>query len=181
MKKLLFVLAVCFATAQFTFAQLVSTPAGNASFFSETPVENISAQTHKMLAVMNIKTNEFAFSITNTTFEFPNKLMQEHFNEKYIESEKYPTSTFKGKINEQVDLTKDGEYKVTVTGNLNIHGVEQERTIPGTILVKNGVVVVKADFIVKVVDHKIDIPKLVIEKVAEEIKVTIDASLQPKK
>jgi polyisoprenoid-binding protein YceI len=181
MKKIFYAMGVCLCATQLAFGQLVSTSTGSASFFSKTPVEDIDAHTGKMLAVMNLKTNEMAFSITNTTFEFPNKLMQEHFNEKYIESETYPTSTFKGKINEQVDLTKDGEYTVTATGKLTIHGVEQERTISGKVLVKGGVVTIKTTFTVKVADHKIEIPKLVIEKVAEEISVTIDAVLNPKK
>jgi polyisoprenoid-binding protein YceI len=165
----------------FVKAQLVSTASGTASFFSQTPVEDINAQSQKMLGVMNIKTNELALSIDNETFVFPNKLMQEHFNEKYMESEKYPKSTFKGKISEAVNLTNDGEYKVTVVGKLNIHGVEQERTITGTIVVSKGVVTIKSDFIVKVADHKIEIPKLVVSNIAEEIKVSIIANLQPKK
>lgn len=181
MKKWIYVLGIWMVSAQLTHAQLVSTLTGAASFFSSTPVEDISAQSKKLLGVLNTKTNELAFSITNTTFDFPNKLMQEHFNEKYMESEKYPASTFKGKINESVDLTKDGEYNVTVTGKLNIHGVEQDRTIPGKIVVKDGKIKVTSDFIVKVADHKIAIPKLVIENIAEEIKVSIGAELLPKK
>jgi hypothetical protein len=181
MKKLIYIISAWIFTTQLSHAQLVSTLSGSAKFFSKTPVEDISAQSKKVLGVMNLKTNELAFSITNTTFEFPNKLMQEHFNEKYIESEKYPASTFKGKINESVDLTRDGEYPVTVTGKLNIHGVEKERTIPGTITVKDGMVKVKTEFKVLVKDHDITIPKLVIENVAEEILVTIDSALAPKK
>ncbi|MES2779940.1 MAG: YceI family protein, partial [Bacteroidota bacterium] len=103
------------------------------------------------------------------------------FNEKYIESEKYPKSTFKGKINEDVDLTKDGEYKVTVTGKLNIHGVELERTIPGILVVKDGVITISSKFKVKEVDHKIEIPTLVVAKIAEEIDVVIDTKLMARK
>lgn len=181
MKKAIYIFSLLVLTTQITKAQLVSSSSGMASFFSKTPVEDINAQSKKMLGVMNIKTNELAFSITNTTFEFPNKLMQEHFNEKYMESEKYPASTFKGKINEAIDLTKDGEYMVTVTGKLNIHGVEQERTIPGKVVVKDGKVKVSSEFKVKVADHNITIPKLVIENIAEEILVSIGATLEPKK
>jgi polyisoprenoid-binding protein YceI len=162
-------------------AQLASTSTGTISFFSSTPVEDIQAQSAKVLGVVNLQTREIAFNVVNTSFEFPNKLMQEHFNEKYMESEKYPNSTFKGKINEAIDLTKDGEYKVTVTGKLNIHGVEQERTIPGTIIVKDGLVSIVTDFKVKVADHKIEIPKLVVAKIAEEIAVKLDVKLAPKK
>lgn len=181
MKKLLFTIFTVVAHITLTHAQLVSTASGGISFFSQTPVENIEAKSQKTLSVLNINTREMAFSVDNESFEFPNKLMQEHFNEKYIESEKYPKSTFKGKINEAVDLTKDGEYKITVTGKLNIHGVELPRTITGTILVKDGTVTLKSEFNVKIADHKIEIPSLVVKQIAEEIKVTVDAKLQPKK
>lgn len=180
MKKSIFTFASALLIGIAVQAQVYSTSSGVISFFSSTPVEDIQAKSDKVLAVMNAK-REVAFSISNTSFQFPNKLMQEHFNEKYMESEKYPTSTFKGKINEDIDLTKDGEHKVTVTGKLNIHGVELERTIPGTIIIKDGVIQLISDFKVKVTDHKIEIPKLVVAKIAEEIAVKVDAKLALKK
>ncbi len=131
---------------------------------------------------MNIQKLEFGFIVTNTSFDFPNKLMQEHFNEKYIESEKYPMSTFSGKVNEtNIDLTKDGAYNVTVTGKLNIHGVIMDRIIPGIITVKNGEINIKTTFKVTVKDHKIEIPSVVGAKIAEQIDVIVDVNLQPKK
>ncbi len=181
MKNILFVILALLLSGVYAKAQLYSSQAVEISFFSKTAVEDISAQSKMGLGVMNITTREVAFSIGNITFDFPNKLMQEHFNEKYMETEKYPSSTFKGKINEQVDLTRDGEYKVTVTGKLNIHGVEQERTLPGTILVKDGNITIQCSFKVKVADHKITIPTLVMAKIAEEIDVKLDAKLLPKK
>lgn len=162
-------------------AQLFSTSNGAISFFSKTPIENIEAKSTQALSVLNASTRELVFRVTNTTFKFPNKLMEEHFNEKYIESEKYPNSIFKGKINEEVDLSKDGEYKVTVTGKLLIHGVEQDRTIPGTIIVRDGAISLLSTFKVKEADHKIEIPKLVVAKIAEELDVNVDAKLLPKK
>ncbi len=162
-------------------AQLFSTAVGSLGFFSKTPVENIEAQSSQTLSVLNAKTRELAFSVGNRSFKFHNKLMEEHFNEKYIESEKYPQSTFKGKINEDIDLSKDGEYKVTVTGKLNVHGVERERTIPGAITVKDGSITLTSAFKVRVEDHKIEIPKLVVSNIAEEIEVKVDAKLMPRK
>lgn len=162
-------------------AQLYSSQAVELSFFSKTAVEDIQAKSVKALGVLNVNTRELAFSVGNITFDFPNKLMEEHFNEKYMETEKYPNSTFKGKINEQIDLAQNGEYKVTVTGKLNIHGVEQDRTIPGLIVVKEGVITIQSVFKVKVADHKIKIPTLVVAKIAEEIEVKLDAKLLPKK
>lgn len=162
-------------------AQLYSTQSGVVGFFSKTPVEDIKGDCRTVLAVMNISTRDLAFSINNTAFAFENKLMQDHFNEKYMESEKYPVSNFKGKINENIDLTREGEYEVTVTGKLNIHGVVQDRTIPGKVIVKEGKVQLISNFKVKNADHKIEIPSLVSTKIAEEIDVNVDALLLPKK
>jgi hypothetical protein len=181
MKNTLVIIVSFLMSIGFTKAQLYSSQTVELSFFSKTPVEDIQAKSLKGLCVMNITTRELAFSVGNITFDFPNKLMEEHFNEKYMETEKFPNSTFKGKVNEQVDLSQNGEYKVTVTGKLNIHGVEQERTIPGIITVKDGVISVQCVFKVKVADHKITIPTLVVAKIAEEIEVKVNASLLPKK
>jgi hypothetical protein len=174
-------LVLAMAIGMFAQAQLFSTQTGKVGFFSKTPIEDIDGTSRSVLAVMNTAKNEMAIIITNTTFSFPNKLMEEHFNEKYMQSDKYPTSTFKGKINEVVDLSKDGEYKVTVTGKLNIHGVEVERTIPGNITVKNEEIRLVSGFPVKNADHKIEIPKLVVSKIAETLDVSVDITLLPKK
>jgi hypothetical protein len=181
MKKLIALFAISASLISVSNAQLCSSQQCKISFFSSTPVEDISAVSPKALGVLNIKTREVAFSVSNPSFEFPNKMMQEHFNEKYMESEKYPSSTFKGKINEDIDLTKEGDHKITVTGKLNVHGVEKERTIPGTVSIKDGLVAIKTDFMVMVKDHNIEIPKLVVANIAEEVKVMIDAKLAPKK
>jgi polyisoprenoid-binding protein YceI len=182
MKKLILFLAISISLAGVSNAQyLCSSQTCKVSFFSSTPAEDINAVSTTALGVINVKTREVAFSVNNTSFEFPNKLMQEHFNEKYMESEKFPKSTFNGKINEDIDLTKNGEYKVTVTGKLKVHGVEKDRTIPGVVVVKGGTVSIKTDFKVLVKDHNIEIPKLVIANIAEEIKVMIDAQLVAKK
>jgi polyisoprenoid-binding protein YceI len=161
-------------------AQLYSTKEGRIDFYSQTPVENIEAHTSKTLAVLNASTKELAFSVPNISFEFQNKLMQEHFNEKYMESEKYPSSSFKGKINEAVELTKEGTYPVTVTGKLNVHGVELSRTINGNLVVKGNTVQLISDFKIRVADHKIEVPTLVTAKIAEEISVHVDTVLKPK-
>lgn len=181
MKRNLILLAGAMLSSVFSFAQMFSTSTGGVSFFSKTPMEDIAAETKTALVVFNSQSKGVAFSITNTSFKFQNKLMEEHFNEKYIESEKFPTSTFSGKINEAVDMSKDGDYPVTVTGKLKIHGVEQERTIPGTIKVVNGAPQFISTFKVKNADHKIEIPTIVMAKISDEIEVKVDAMLAPKK
>lgn len=182
MKTRLFLILLSLLAFTFTLkAQLYAASNAKLSFYSKTPVEDIQAVSERTKGLLNIKTGDVAFIVENTSFEFPNKLMQEHFNEKYMESEKFPISTFKGKVLETIDYTKDGEHKVSVLGKLNIHGVEVERTIPGVITIKDGVVQIKSDFKVKVADHKMQIPKLVVAKIAEEIVVGLDAKLTPRK
>ncbi|OYU94918.1 MAG: hypothetical protein CFE21_14665 [Bacteroidetes bacterium B1(2017)] len=181
MKKLVLAALFGFSMALVSNAQMFSTSTGKVSFFSKTPMENIDAESNTVLAVLKADTKEMAIIITNTSFKFQNGLMEEHFNEKYVESEKFPKSIFKGKINENIDLTKDGEYTVTVTGKLTIHGVEVDRTIPGKIIVKGGTIQLKSNFSVKNADHKIEIPTIVTSKIAEAIDVTVDLILTPKK
>lgn len=180
MKKIVITTLSILSAFAINAQNLYATKNGNVSFYSKTPVEDIHATSNTVSGLINTD-GAVAFIINNTSFDFPNKLMQEHFNEKYMESDKYPLSTFKGKINEPVDFSKDGEHKVTVTGVLNIHGVEQNRTIPGVLKISNGELSVESNFKVKVADHKITIPKLVIAKIAEEIDVQVLAKLQPKK
>ncbi|MCG9879176.1 MAG: YceI family protein [Bacteroidia bacterium] len=163
------------------YSQLLSTSTARVTFFSTTPVEDINAETNSGLMVVNTQTQAIAFSITNTSFNFPNKLMQEHFNEKYMESDKYSKSTFTGKLSEPINWKEDGEHTVTVVGKLNIHGVEQDRTITGTVKIENGVPKIESKFMVKNADHKIKIPTIVVSKIAEEIEVKIWATLAPKK
>ncbi len=154
-----------------------STKNAKISFFSSTPIEDIRAASDKVAGVLIGKTREVVFQVNMKTFEFEKRLMQEHFNENYIESDKYPVARFKGKINENIDFSRDGEYNVTATGILLIHGVEKQRTISGKIKVEKGSVNLVSTFDVACADHKIKIPTLVITKVAEVINVKISANL----
>jgi polyisoprenoid-binding protein YceI len=155
------------------------TSKGETSFFSETPAENISAANKKSQVLLNPSTGDIAVRMKMTDFIFPNKLMQEHFNENYMESEKFPVATFRGKLTSPVDFGKDGIYSVSVKGMLLVHGVSKDKTIEGTLEVKKGKVVVRADFDVALEDHKIEVPKIVFLKIAQVIKVkalyTMDA------
>ena len=152
---------------------------GDISFFSETPVENIEAHNQNVYAFLNTTSREMAFRVPVRKFKFQKALMEEHFNEKYMESDKYPMSTFRGKINEEVDLSKNGEYKVTATGKLSMHGVEREVTAPGTLAVKNGEITLQSDFPVLVKDYDIDIPQLVFQNIAESIAVKVRIKFTP--
>ena len=119
--------------------------------------------------------------VTNNGFEFDKPLMEEHFNENYIESHKYKLSVFKGKVDfSKVDMEKDGVYEVTATGELDVHGVKKEREINGTLEVKNGQLILTCNFDILLKDHKIKIPKIVTEKIAEAVLVKVNITFAPK-
>lgn len=179
LSKLLLTIVIAAGLNKPVSAQNFTTKNAKVRFFSSTPVEDIKAASDNGVAVLIGKTGSIAFQIPIKSFQFSKGLMQEHFNENYMESDEYPYAKFNGKINQQVDLSKDGEYNVTATGTLIIHGVLKHRTIPGKIRVANGTVQLLAGFEVACADHNIKIPRLVMTKIAEVIKVNIDATLKP--
>ena len=146
------------------------------SLYSKAPLEDIAAQSNKGVSVFNAGTGEIAFTVPVRSFQFDKALMQEHFNENYLESDKYPQAAFKGKLTEKPDLSKDGAYPVTATGVFEIHGVKQNRSIRGTLTVHNGLVSLSSEFMVACKDHHIEIPTLVFEKIAENIRVRVSAN-----
>jgi hypothetical protein len=152
---------------------------GEASFFSEAPLENIEAHSKGVNSFLNTSTQEVAFIISIRGFRFAKSLMQEHFNEKYMESDKYPNATFKGKINGDVDLTKDGTYPVTSTGKLSIHGVEKEVTHSGTLVVSKKEITLTSEFNCAVKDYNISIPKLLFQNIADTVLVKINVTYTP--
>lgn len=153
-------------------AQLFMTTNGEVSIFSKTPMENIDAVNKTVSSIINTATNEVAVQMRITNFVFPNKLMQEHFNENYLESEKFPSATFKGKIKEAIDLTVAGTYPITASGTATIHGVTRPIDLKGTIISTGTSLALTCAFEVKLVDYKVDIPKIVFAKIAEVIKVS---------
>ena len=148
----------------------------NINLYSSAPIEDIEATATNGVSVFNAGTGELDFSVPIRGFHFPKALMEEHFNENYMESDKYPKASFKGKMAPLPDLTKDGTYPVTVTGDFEVHGVKQNRTIKGEVKVAGGVVSMTSEFMVKCADHRIDIPQLVFHNIAESIKVTVNAT-----
>jgi polyisoprenoid-binding protein YceI len=151
------------------------------SLYSSAPIEDIEASTSKGVSVLNISTGELSFSVAIASFKFGKSLMQEHFNSDYMESDKYPRAAFKGKIAEKIDVSKDGTYPINVTGNLTVHNVTAQRTIPGTLVVKGGMISMKSEFKVKCVDYHIEIPKIVFHNIAETIKINVVAAYMPYK
>ena len=163
------------------YGQLYMTKSGQTSFFSETPLENINAVNNQVLVILNTANGEIAIKMQHRGFHFTNKLMEEHFNENYMETEKYPSAVFTGKIKEPVNYSKDGSYDVTVDGVLDMHGIKQNRTLKGQLLVTGGQITIICGFDVKLTDHKIEVPTLVVAKIAESISVKNKFVLSAKK
>jgi polyisoprenoid-binding protein YceI len=149
------------------------------SFYSHTSMEDIDGKNKNVTAVvLKAETGEFVCQIKNKSFHFKSGLMEEHFNENYMESEKYPNSMLKGKITDKVDYTKDGTTKVTLDGKMSIHGVDKDVKIPATVTVKGDMVTVDAKFPVAMKDYNIKIPEVVGNKMAESMEVTVKAVLK---
>ncbi|HEX4888105.1 MAG TPA: YceI family protein [Luteibaculaceae bacterium] len=157
-------------------AQVLKTSNCSIDFFSETPLENISAKNNAVKGAMNVQSKAIAFSVPIRSFKFEKALMEEHFNENYMESDKYPNGSFKGVINETINLSKNGTFRISATGKLNIHGVEQDRTLTGEATVKDGVLTITSNFKIKLVDHRIERPAILFQKIAEVIDVKLAAS-----
>jgi polyisoprenoid-binding protein YceI len=155
---------------------------GKIKFVSEAPLELIKAESDKLVSVLDIAKRSFAFSITVETFEgFNSPLQKEHFRENYMETSRYKTATFKGKIIEEVDLSKDGTYNVRAKGMLELHGVSKEKIVKGKIIVKGNAIELDGHFEVPLEEHNIKVPKVVNQKISQVISVDVKATLAVKK
>ncbi len=154
---------------------------GSASFYSEAPIENIDAHSKEAMSIIDIKTGEIVASVAMKSFEFEKSLMQEHFNENYVESDKYPTASFKGKIADMtnIDLTKDGTYRMDVDGDMTIHGVTKPLQCKVEIKKAGQSLTATTSFPIQVADFDIDIPKVVFYNIAEVVDVKIAFSYKP--
>lgn len=157
-------------------AQLLMTKNGTISFHSHTFLEDIDAVNNKVMAVMDPGKKSIAFSCLMKQFDFPKKLMQQHFNESYVESDKYPKATFSGTYQEDAPLDKDGSYPINVRGKLTIHGVTRELTIPATLTVKAGIITGETTFKLNPTEFDISIPFIVRNKIEKEntVKVKVE-------
>jgi len=182
MKILTFILITILAGTQAIHAQSYLTKNGKISFFSRTAIENIDAVNNQAVSVINSETGSVAFSVLINGFLFKKALMQEHFNENYMESTKFPKATFNGKMADltKVNFTKDGTYTVTVAGDLTIHGVTNKVTTPATITVTGKKITAAAVFKVMPADYKISIPKLVENNISKTIEIKIDCKYDPR-
>ena len=182
MKKTILVVILVQCINTFAFAQdKFFTRTGQISFFSETPIENIEATNGSVSSILSIETGDIAVSAQMKGFEFEKALMEEHFNENYVESDKYPKATFKGNIVnfDRSKYEKDVEYEVDVVGDLSLHGETKNISTKATLKFVDDKILAKTAFEVDVKDYKIKIPKAVIDNIAESISVNVDLNLEP--
>ncbi len=181
MKKMCFIF-MALLCLQGLNAQVFTTRHGQISFFSKTPMENIEALNNEVASALNTQTGEIGFAVLVKSFHFERALMEQHFNETYMESDKMPKANFKGKITQlsAVDFSKDGSYPVTADGEMTIHGVTRKISIPGTIVIKGGLLQVLAKCKVAPKEYNIKIPGLVADKIAASMDVSVDCKYEKK-
>lgn len=178
--KNIFFIAILLST-QLAYGQKYFSKTGKISFSSDAPMEKIEAQNSSAGTALDISTGNLEWAVLIQGFKFEKALMQEHFNENYMESATYPKAKFKGKIDNinTVNFSKDGVYNITSTGQLEIHGVTKPITTKGVITIKNGAVTAKSNFSVLLADYGIVIPKLVADNISKSVDITIDVNYQP--
>ena len=167
MKPLFTLAALVFALSM--SAQQYLTRQGTITFDAGSPLEDIRATSISATAVYDKATKKLGVQALMTSFEFKRALMQEHFNESYVESERFPKTIFKGKY-------MDGR----AVGTLTIHGVAQNVDVPATLVEENNKVILRADFSVRIADFDVRIPKTVANKIEEKAKISLDCTLSLK-
>ena len=157
------------------FAQKWGTRTGQISFFSAAKMEDITATNKEVSAVVDAAAGTVAVSLDMRDFKFKRSLMEEHFNENYVESEKYPKAEFRGAIENDatVKWTTDGIYPIAVKGTLSLHGVTKAVTVPFTLIIKDGKAGVSGKFPLALADYGVKIPTLLTAKIAEVVEVTV--------
>lgn len=157
------------------FAQVYICTNADITFFSAAPIENIKGESSAAVSALNINNGEIYFKVAIRSFNFHKGLMQEHFNEDYLQSGRFPYAQFKGNILDSLDLTKSGTHSVIVKGYLTIHGVTRACTTTGNIRVRRDEVITHAVFNIKPQDYQVKIPTLLTENIAQNVQVTVNA------
>lgn len=180
MKKLVLITICLVAISLAGHSQKFITKTGHIKFYSDSPLEKIEAHNHQVNAALNVATGDFVFKVLMKSFDFEKALMQEHFNENYVESDKYPNSTFIGKVMniKDVNFSKPGTYNVNIEGKLTIHGITKDVKETGTFEVKDDKKAeARSKFNIHIGDYKISIPGIVAGHIAETVEITVELSL----
>jgi len=179
MKKLIFLFSILLISHA-AFSQVYITRNGHIRFFSQSPLENIEATNRQVNAALNNSTGEFAFRLLMRAFSFEKALMQEHFNDNFVESHKYPNAMFQGNVLniEAINLKVNGQYNVTVEGDLTIKDVTRKIREPGTLTIKDGVIIGESVFKINLADFNVNIPNRYSRNIASEIEIFVNVELR---
>lgn len=163
--------------------QLFVTKNGFIKFYSDAPLEKIKAVNNQVNTALNTETGDFVFKVLMKSFTFEKALMQEHFNENYVESDKFPNATFLGKVTNlgEIDFSKAGSYNAIAEGKLTMHGVTKTVKEKGTLTVGNGKIMAIAVFPLRLSDYEVKIPSVTADKISETVEITVEVTLDPMK
>ncbi|WP_347174808.1 YceI family protein [Polaribacter uvawellassae] len=179
--KLIYTMLACFLFINIANGQeRFLTKNGTVTFFSSAAMEDIKADNNQVLSIIDTSNGKMAISILMKSFMFKKALMQEHFNENYVESDKYPKAIFKGDIL-NFDSINVSDTKAEVKGVITIHGISKEITIPASFTKTSESILVKGEFYLKVADFNIEIPAVVVKNIAKKIKVSFEFNHTPYK
>ncbi len=171
-----FIFFTTLLATNFCVAQgIYTTTSAEISFFSAAPIEDIKADSKNGISVLNLDTGEIVFQVKINSFQFEKSLMQEHFNENYMESEKFPKASFKGKITNW-NIQQNTSQDVLIKGDLRMHGVFRSVEIPAKLQLRDGTLILESTFNVACEDYEIKIPKLLWKNIAEIIQVDLKAN-----
>ncbi len=180
MKYILLLLSLCLSHIGFAQEKWF-TRTGQLSFYSTTPVEDIEGISNDAGCVLDISSKRIQLTVGMKSFVFEKALMQEHFNENYVESHKYPKATFKGEMPAfpTSDFESDKSFETKVNGELTLHGVSKQVTTIGKFSFEENHWMATATFNVRAEDFNIEIPAVVEDKIAETIEVRVKVELKP--
>jgi len=182
MRKILLSIIVTFLTLSLHSQDKFMTRSGKVSFVSETSLETIVGTNNHVSCILNMNNGEIIFQMKIISFEFKKALLEEHFNEKYMESEEFPKSTFSGKIDnwEKINFEEGKIVDVLVSGTIEVHGVKKVITTNGTMQLNNGNINLLSNFSLTVADYNIKIQNAVKDVIAKSVDVSVNLNLKKK-
>lgn len=169
------------ASQQLEAQTVYTSDSSSVSFFSHTPIEDVKAVNYASTAIIEMISRSVRIQVPVAAFQFENHLMQEHFNEGYLEPQKFPYATFRGKLSDSLDLSIDTVYSVEATGMLSVHGIDRVHTFSGTLVCQNSVAQLTSNFELVLADHEVKVPGAVFDNIAKLVKVDVYFRMHPYK
>ncbi len=181
MKRITIFIVTVLSFSTYIQAQKYITKEGVIEIFSETSLFTIEAKNQKVASILNTETGDIVASTLVRSFKFKEALVEEHFNENYMESHKFPKSVFKGKITNfsNLDITKDATYKIDISGDLTMHGETLPITSTGNLTIKGGKISAKTEFFISLEKYKIQIEENYKDRIKDEIQLIVHFNYLP--